>query len=147
MLRKAKAPPFEDAYTVASILPWWAFLLLAAISFLLFHLLAGIRTTAPTTPEALARAVWVAVGYAGEVFAPLGFLALAGLAGARRVRYGRWGAQRARTPGTEPRPETGDAPAVPDNDLYDVWKDVARTDSRRPYTDTKIGRASCRERV
>lgn len=41
MARRSKSTPLEDFFTLISVMPWWAGLLAALVSFLIFHWLAA----------------------------------------------------------------------------------------------------------
>lgn len=141
---KPKSSFLEDAITVAAVLPWWACLLLAAISFGLFHLLAGMRTTAHTGPEVIINTLWVAIGSAGQLLAPLVFLIAAAISAVRQVRRGR--VEPSYPSRNPPEPHSTDSTPAPkddaeskdeaDHDLYETWKDVTKTEDVRPPLDT-----------
>jgi predicted RNA-binding Zn-ribbon protein involved in translation (DUF1610 family) len=86
MSRKRRTSFLEDVYTVASMLPWWASIVLAAISFAGFHMLAGMKSAASSGPEAISTALWAGVGFAAQVIAPLVFLLAAVASGFGRAK-------------------------------------------------------------
>ncbi|HXS53987.1 MAG TPA: restriction endonuclease [Usitatibacter sp.] len=140
MRRKPKTSFLEDAITVAAMLPWWACLLLAAISFGLFHWLAGMRTAAHTAPAVVSNLWLVVIGTVGQLLAPLVFLIAAAISAVRQV-------SRKRVEPSYPSPKPGSTNSTreptddaesqeADHDLYDTWKDVSKTEEVRPPLDT-----------
>jgi restriction system protein len=136
MPRKRRTSFLEDVYDTATQLPWWAGIALAALSFTLGHMLAGTRAANPRTPEAMVTSVVVALGIAIEYLGPLVFLLAAARSGFRQM-------QERRPERSSPTPSPiGSGPTIdrttrmPDDNLYDAWKDVSRTEPSRPPVDT-----------
>lgn len=63
----------DAGVALVALVPWWVWLLLAAVSFAVFHWMATLPRTA-SGPEAMGRALWIGLGYAGRLLAPAVFL-------------------------------------------------------------------------
>lgn len=108
-----------------ALVPWWVWLLLAAISFGVFHWMATLPRTGSGT-EAIGRGLWIGLGYAGRLIAPTAFLLAFLISVGRRQRS----TQEVRVSSVE-GPESSPAeqriePTVGD-DLYAIWKDAPPT--------------------
>jgi restriction system protein len=133
MPRKRRTSFLEDVVSLASMLPWWLSLLLAPISFALFHMLAAMKRAASTPAERVSNALWTSLTVSGELIVPVVFVIAAALAGLRRIRQERIDPK---PPRVEPSPPVGHMPEIPNDDLYDAWKDVSKTERDRPPIDT-----------
>lgn len=137
MPRKPRTSFLEDVYDTAAKLPWWAGIVLAALSFVVGHMLAGSRAANSRAPEAMVMPVVVALGIAIEYLGPLIFLLAAARSGFRQMQERRLERTSPAPSPIESRATTIDpAKPIPDDDLYDTWKDVSKTEPSRPPVDT-----------
>lgn len=138
MPRKPRTSPFEDAVSLASRLPWWSSVLLAAVSFALLHLLATIERAGPTPRDMMAKTLWLVAGNAGQLLVPLVFLVAAAISGFRQIQRSRSRNSNADAPQRPTGAQTPNRPSreIPDDDLYDTWKDAPKTEPSRPLVDT-----------
>ncbi len=136
MPRKQQTSLLEEIYEAASKLPWWACLFLAVISFGVGHMLSSTKATGSTMPEAITTILWSVTGIAVKIVGPLVFLLAAAASGFRQMQTKRVDDPPRSALPTEPCPYTGDVPDVPDDHLYDVWKDVTRSQGNGPSIDT-----------
>lgn len=78
MVRKRKTSLAEDLLDLAAMLPWWAGMSSAIVSYLLLHSLASLSPTSGLQPGQLGQYVggmlWKAFAYYGQFFIPLIFL-------------------------------------------------------------------------
>lgn len=88
MIRRRKTSPAEDVLEVISLMPWWAGVAIAAISYFLLHRLAQQPVTASAQPGQLgsmvAQTLWRTLASFGEYIVPLICLAGAGVSAWRR---------------------------------------------------------------
>ncbi len=117
------------------MLPWWLSLLLAVLSFVLFHMLSGMKATSPTSVDTIGNSIWVAIGFVGQFVGPIVFLAGAALSGIRATKQR---AVRDSSIPTRAEPEWRAQPSaeIPDDDLYDLWKDASKSESPPPPVDS-----------
>lgn len=80
MARRKKTSPAEDFMALVAMLPWWAGVALALLSYLLLHKLAAQPLTVATEPgrmgEMLTQGLWRGLASAGQYVVPV--LCLAG---------------------------------------------------------------------
>lgn len=93
MARRKKTSAAEDLIQLVSMLPWWAGVALALLSYLLLHHVAAQPLTAPAQPVQLSAMVtqglWKGLASAGQYILPIICLAAAGMSAWRRkVRQG-----------------------------------------------------------
>jgi restriction system protein len=93
MARRKKSNPAEDLIELIAMLPWWAGVALALVSYLLLHQAAAQPLTAPAQPGQLSNMVmqglWKGMASAGQYILPILCLAAAGISAWRRkVRQG-----------------------------------------------------------
>ena len=93
MARRKKTSPAEDLIKLVAMLPWWAGIALAVLSYLLLHQVAAQPLTAPAQPgqvgAMVTQSLWKALASAGQYILPVICLAAAGLSAWRRkVREG-----------------------------------------------------------
>jgi restriction system protein len=125
----------SDSGFIGPILPWWVLLILAAVTFAGFHLLAGMDAKATTPAGIIAKSLWIGLGMAGQVLFPLVFIVAAcrSLIHTLQRRY-RFQYPLTISPGipyeNEPTQE------VRDHDFYGMWKDVTTAEPARSSIDT-----------
>ena len=77
MARRGRTSPAEDIVTVVSMLPWWAALSLAVVSYFLLHAYAGQPLVISTVPGQIANsmvpAVFKGLASAAQYILPLLF--------------------------------------------------------------------------
>lgn len=93
MARRKKSNPAEDLIELVALLPWWAGVALALMSYLLLHQIAAQPTTTTTPPgqvsAMVAQGLWKGLASAGQYVLPIICLAAAGVSAWRRkVRQG-----------------------------------------------------------
>lgn len=80
MARRKKSSPAEDLIEVLALLPWWAGVVLALLSYLLLHNLAAqpitVATEAGRMTEMVTQGLWKGLASAGQYILPI--LCLAG---------------------------------------------------------------------
>lgn len=91
MARRKKSSPAEDFMDLVAVLPWWAGVALAVLSYLLLHRLAAQPLVAATQPGHMSamftQSVWKGLATVGQYVVPILCLAGAGLsAWQRKVR-------------------------------------------------------------
>ncbi|MGJ7610676.1 MULTISPECIES: restriction endonuclease [unclassified Variovorax] len=88
MARRQKTSPAEDLMDLVSLLPWWAGIVLAAISYVLLHRLAAPPTAVALQPgqmgDLIARSMGAALAGFGQYVVPLICLGGAGVSAWRR---------------------------------------------------------------
>ena len=87
MPRRAKTSPAEDLIAIAALLPWWACVGLAILSYVVFHGLASRPLTlqSGTSPSTLfGPALWTGLAIAAQYIAPIIFLGGAIVSAIRR---------------------------------------------------------------
>ena len=88
MARKQKTSPTEDLMNVIALLPWWAGVGLALVSYFVLHKFASQETVVNTTTGQIATSVALVAGRAvagiGQYLVPLICLAGAGISAYRR---------------------------------------------------------------
>ena len=93
MARRKKTSPAEDLMELVAMLPWWAGVALALLSYLLLHKLAAQPLTVTAQPgqvsTMVAQGLWKGLANAGQYILPIICLAAAGMSAWRRkVRQG-----------------------------------------------------------
>lgn len=93
MARRKKSSPAEDLMELVAMLPWWAGVALAALSYVLLHKLAAQPLSAATQPGQMSamvtQSVWKGLANVGQYIVPILCLAGAGVsAWQRKVRKG-----------------------------------------------------------
>ena len=93
MSRRKKSNPAEDLIELVALLPWWAGVALALLSYLLLHQVAAQPLTASSQPGQVSNIVtqgmWKGLASAGQYILPVICLAAAGMSAWRRkVRQG-----------------------------------------------------------
>lgn len=88
MARRKKTSPFEDLIDLVALLPWWACIVLAVVSYLALSALARPVAITNVQPGAIAQvatqAIWKAFAYAGQIVVPMACLIAAGVSAYRR---------------------------------------------------------------
>lgn len=88
MARRKKSSPVEDLIELVSMLPWWAGVALALLSYLLLHQVAAQPLTAAAQPGQVSTMVtqglWKGLVSAGQYILPVICLAAAGMSAWRR---------------------------------------------------------------
>ena len=88
MARRKKTSPFEDLIDLVALLPWWACIALAVVSYLALSALARPVAITNVQPGAIAQvatqAIWKAFAYAGQIVVPMACLIAAGVSAYRR---------------------------------------------------------------
>ena len=88
MARRKKSSPAEDVMDLVSMLPWWAGVGLALISYLLLHRVASQAVLAPTLPgqmgAMLTQTLWKTLATFGQYLLPVICLGGAGVSAWRR---------------------------------------------------------------
>jgi restriction system protein len=88
MARRKKTSPFEDLIDLVAMLPWWARVALAVVSYLVLSALARPVAVTGVHPGDIAhvatQAIWKAFAYAGQFIVPLACLIAAVVSGYRR---------------------------------------------------------------
>jgi restriction system protein len=92
MARRKKSGPAEDLVELVAMLPWWAGVALALVSYLLLHQIAAQPLTVNAQPGHASMAVqglWKGLASAGQYILPIICLVAAGVSAWRRkVRQG-----------------------------------------------------------
>ena len=133
-----------DLTIIAARLPWWAGILLALLSFVGMHLLAGMAITPPKGFQGLGNSIMQNVakifGMFAQYFLPIVFLIGAGISAFHRPKPGalssrasgylneypqRSDKEGARNPGADPHSDKSEGR------IYPVWKS-ASTDAKPP---------------
>lgn len=74
MARRRKSSPLEDLIDLLALLPWWAALALAVVSYFILHALAQPAAVTGTQPGQIAaaatQAIWKGFAYAGQFVVP-----------------------------------------------------------------------------
>lgn len=87
MARRKKTSPFEDLIDLVAMLPWWACIGLAIVSYLVLSALARPVAMTAVEPGDIAhvatKAIWKAFAYAGQFIVPFACL-IAGVVSAYR---------------------------------------------------------------
>ena len=143
----------EDIVDIAANLPWWVGVLLAVVSYVVLHSIAGADFAAPKSVQEMggfaAQQIIRTVAMFAQYVMPIAFLAGAGLSVARGWKQsassmvasgtGRkargYGSSRSPNPQT-PVPTDFKA-SVPEDDLYRVWKDATSVGRESLLVDTK----------
>lgn len=91
MARKQKTSTFEDLIEIFALLPWWAGVVFAVLSYFILHALATPDATATYDPkrptEFVARAIWRTLAFYGQFILPIaGLIGAAASAWRRRYR-------------------------------------------------------------
>lgn len=88
MARRRKTGPAEDLMDLVAMLPWWAGVALAVVSYLLLHRMAGQEVVAATKPGEMGTMVtqtlWKTLATFGQYLLPLICVAGAGISAWRR---------------------------------------------------------------
>lgn len=88
MARRKKTSPAEDLIELVAMLPWWAGVALALLSYLLLHQVAAQPLTAPAQPgqasAMVTQGLWKGLASAGQYVLPIICLAAAGMSAWRR---------------------------------------------------------------
>jgi len=86
--RRKKTSPAEDLIELVAMLPWWAGVALALLSYLLLHQVAAQPLTAPAQPGQVSAMVtqglWKGLASVGQYILPIICLAAAGMSAWRR---------------------------------------------------------------
>ena len=93
MARRKKSSPAEDLIELVALLPWWAGVALALLSYLLLHQVAAQPLTVAAQPGQVGfmftQGLWKGLASAGQYVLPIICLAAAGVSAWRRkVRQG-----------------------------------------------------------
>lgn len=93
MVRRKKSRPAEDLIGLLAMLPWWAGVALALLSYLLLHQVAAQPMTVTAQPghvsAKVTQGLWKGLASAGQYILPIICLAAAGMSAWRRkVRNG-----------------------------------------------------------
>ena len=93
MARRKKSSPAEDLVELVALLPWWAGVALALLSYLLLHQVAAQPLTVAAQPGQVGfmftQGLWKGLASAGQYVLPIICLAAAGVSAWRRkVRQG-----------------------------------------------------------
>ena len=122
---------------VLSLLPWWACLVLAVISYLALHWLAGVRPDPQLAGKQPAQFIvgsfLQGLAIFGQYVLPFLFVVAGSMSAIRAMR------PRASAPPARNEPQWQSpfpAPSEPERDLYPVWKDAGREEVRPPQADT-----------
>ncbi len=91
MARRGKSSPAEDLFEIVAMLPWWVGVLLAAVSYVILHGIAGQQVAVTGTPgqvgAVVAATLWKTLASFGQYLLPIICLAAAvGSALSRRKR-------------------------------------------------------------
>lgn len=88
MARRKKTSPFEHLIDLVAMLPWWACIALAIVSYLVLSALARPVAVTAVQPADIAhmatQAVWKAFAYAGQFIVPFACLSAAVVSAYRR---------------------------------------------------------------
>ena len=88
MARRKKTSGFEDFVELVALMPWWAGVALALVSYLMLHNMAGQPVTATSTPgqvgSMVVQTVWRTLAGIAQYFVPLICLIGAGVSAWRR---------------------------------------------------------------
>ena len=88
MARRRRTSPAEDLMDIVAMLPWWAGVALAAVSYLVLHRMAGQEVVAATKLDEMGTMVtqtlWKTLATFGQYLLPLICLAGAGISAWRR---------------------------------------------------------------
>ena len=88
MARRKKTSPFEDLIDLVAMLPWWACIALAIVSYLVLSALARPVAVTAVQPGDIAhvatQAMWKAFAYAGQFIVPAACLIAAVMSAYRR---------------------------------------------------------------
>ena len=88
MARRKKTSPAEDLMDLVAMLPWWAGLVLALLSYLLLHSVASQSVVVATQPGQMGAMVtqtlWKSLASVGQYLVPIICLAGAGVSAWRR---------------------------------------------------------------
>jgi restriction system protein len=88
MARRKKTSPAEDLIELVAMLPWWAGVALALLSYLLLHQIAAQPLTAPAqsgqVSAMVTQGLWKGLASAGQYILPIICLAAAGMSAWRR---------------------------------------------------------------
>ena len=88
MARRKKTSPFEDLIELVAMLPWWACIALAIVSYLILSALARPVAVTGVQPGDIAhvatQAMWKAFAYAGQFIVPFACLVAAVVSAYRR---------------------------------------------------------------
>ena len=83
MARRKKTSPAEDLMDLVAMLPWWAGVVLALVSYLLLHGVASQQVVAIAQPgqvgAMLTQTLWRTLASVGQYIVPLLCLAGAGM--------------------------------------------------------------------
>jgi restriction system protein len=86
--RRKKTSPAEDLIELVAMLPWWAGVALALLSYLLLHQVAAQPLIAPAQPgqasAMITQGLWKGLASAGQYILPIICLAAAGMSAWRR---------------------------------------------------------------
>ena len=93
MARGRKTSPADDLFELVAMLPWWAGVALAVVSYAILHRLAGQQVAMTAVPgqmgSAIAASLWKSLASVGQYVLPIICLAAAvGSALSRRRRLG-----------------------------------------------------------
>lgn len=120
---------------VPSLLPWWACLVLAVLSYLVLHWLAGERPEpqmAGRQPAQFIVGSFVrGLAIFGQYVFPFLFVIAGLMSGARAIRRRATPVPRSEPQWQSPHP----APSEPERDLYQEWNDAGR-EARPTLVDT-----------
>ena len=88
MARRTKTSPADDLMELVAMLPWWAGVALALVSYLLLHSVASQQVVAATQPgqvgAMVTQTLWKTLASFGQYIVPLIFLAGAGMSAWQR---------------------------------------------------------------
>ena len=88
MARRKKTSPFEDLIDLVAMLPWWACIALAVVSYLVLSALARPVAVTAVQPGDIAhvatQAMWKAFAYAGQFIVPAACIIAAVMSAYRR---------------------------------------------------------------
>ena len=75
MARKQKTSPLEDLIEIIAMVPWWAGLSLAVVSYFVLHALAAPDLAKPADikqiGDAVGRALWKGAAMVGQFVVPI----------------------------------------------------------------------------
>src|SRR5690348_7057099 len=134
MPRQRRTSFLEDLVSLTSMLPWWVCLFLAAVSYGVFHLIAGVKIGGSTGAEGISRGLLLGIAVGAQYVVPIVCVIAAAQSGIRQLS--RNPAASEPQGSTESSPPITSGPELPDDGLYDVWKDASKTESSRPAIDT-----------
>ena len=90
MARRKNSSTLEDFVDVVALLPWWAAVALAILSYFVLHSLATPVAAASFQPgrmgDAIAQAMWKPFAYAGQIVVPIACLIAAVISAVRQRR-------------------------------------------------------------